>query len=118
VVGVKDGEDIMQKREKERGKAMNKDINKTLQALVPILQMNGEKVVSIEAVRNRYKYGTQSCWEEAAEITYENGCREYVNIECDSNLTAVRDVLAVIQGIKAPVDPFHIDAIERRIYEK
>ena len=97
---------------------MNKDINQTLQALVPILQMNGEKVVSIEAVRIRYKYGTQSYREEAAEITYENGRREYVDIECDSNLTAVRDVLAVIQGIKAPGDIFHIDVIERGIYEK
>ena len=34
---------------------MNKDINTTLAALVPILRMNGEKVASIEAVRDWYK---------------------------------------------------------------
>lgn len=31
---------------------MNKDINKTLMALVPILRMNGEKVAKIEAVKD------------------------------------------------------------------
>ena len=34
---------------------MNKDINFTLAALVPVLQMNGETVVSIEAVQDWYK---------------------------------------------------------------
>ena len=34
---------------------MNKDINTTLMALVPILRMNGEKVASIEAVHDWYK---------------------------------------------------------------
>ncbi len=31
---------------------MNKDINKTLMALVPILKMNGENVTNIEAVHD------------------------------------------------------------------
>ena len=33
---------------------MNKDINYTLAALVPLLRMNGEKVVSVEAVEDWY----------------------------------------------------------------
>jgi translation elongation factor EF-1alpha len=36
---------------------MNKDINKTLMALVPILKMNGENVTNIEAVHDWYKVG-------------------------------------------------------------
>ena len=41
---------------------MNKDINKTLMALVPVLQMNGENVVKIEAVQDWYKHnGREYC---------------------------------------------------------
>lgn len=100
---------------------MNKDINATLSALVPILNMNGEKVESIEAVHNWYK-GThpgdgkeREYMKEVAEITYENGYRKYADIGGDSNLTACYDVLAVIQGIKAQSTA--IERIERGVYE-
>lgn len=100
---------------------MNEDINKTLQALVPILNMNGEKVKSIEAVRDWYKgvgYGTgkqREYMKEVAEITYENGHRRYADIGSDSNLTAIYDVIAVIQQIKEPSTV--IERIERGVYE-
>ena len=94
---------------------MNKDINYTLQALVPILRMNGEKVKSIEAVHDWYKVGGREYMKEVAEITYENGYRKYADIGCDSNLTAVYDVLAVIQQIKPQSTV--IERIERGVYE-
>ena len=95
---------------------MNKDINITLAALVPLLQMNREKVVSIEAVRDWYKVGDREYCKEVAEITYENGHRRYADIGSDSNLTACYDVLAVIQEIKRGSEK--IERIERDVYEK
>lgn len=100
---------------------MNKDINLTLAALVPVLRMNGEKVVSIEAVHDWYKGqykeadGThREYMKEVAEITYENGHVKYADIGCDSNLTACYDVLAVIQQIKP--ESKVIERIERGVY--
>ena len=96
---------------------MNKDINHTLAALVPILNMNGEKVKSIEAVQNWYTpRGDREYMKEVAEITYENGHRIYADIGCDANLTAVYDVLAVIQELKPRSG--YIERIERDVYEK
>ena len=94
---------------------MNKDINKTLTALVPILRMNGEMVKSIEAVHDWYKSGEREYMKEVAEITYDNGYLEYADIGCDSNLTAVYDVIAVIQQIKPK--SAKIERIERGVYE-
>lgn len=96
---------------------MNKDINKTLSALIPVLNMNGEKVKSIEAVQNWYKgIDGREYMKEVAEITYENGYRRYADIGCDSNLTAVYDVLAVIQEIRPKSNV--IERIVRDVYEK
>ena len=94
---------------------MNKDINSTLMALVPILRMNGEKVKSIEAVHDWYKIRGREYMKEVAEIVYDNGHCRYADIGCDSNLTAVFDVLAVIQQIKP--ESKVIERIERSIYE-
>lgn len=94
---------------------MNKDINKTLSALVPILRMNGEKVKSIEAVHDWYKHGDCEYMKEVAEITYDSGYRKYADIGSDSNLTACYDVLAVIQQIKHQSEA--IERIERGVYE-
>ncbi len=102
---------------------MNKDINTTLMALVPILKMNGEKVASIEAVRDWYK-GTyvekdgrhREYMKEVAEITYESGNTRYADIGGDSNLAACYDVLAVILDLKRRSD--YIGRIERGVYPK
>lgn len=94
---------------------MDKDINFTLMAMVPILRMNGEKVKSIEAVQDWYWSGGREYVKEVAEITYDNGHRVYADIGCDSNLTAVYDVLAVIQQIKPRSDV--IMRIVRGVYE-
>lgn len=94
---------------------MNKDINRTLQALIPVLNMNGERVKSIEAVQDWYKVGGREYMKEVAEITYENGYRKYADIGCDSNLTAVYDIMAVIQDIKPASSK--IERIERGVYE-
>ena len=95
---------------------MNKNINNTLQALVPILRMNGEKVKSIEAVEDWYWHIGHEYMKEVAEITYDSGYRKYADIGCDSNLTACYDVLAVIQQIKRPSTV--IERIERGVYEE
>lgn len=93
---------------------MNKDINKTLMALVPILRMNGENVTNIEAVHDWYKAGDREYMKEVAEITYNNGTVRYADIGCDSNLTAIYDVIAVIQQIKPRSKA--IERIERGVY--
>ena len=95
---------------------MNKDINKTLMALVPILRMNGENVTNIEAVHDWYKAGDREYMKEVAEITYDNGTVRYADIGCDSNLTAIYDVIAVIQQIKPRSEM--IERIERDVYPK
>lgn len=94
---------------------MNNDINNTLQALVPILQMNGEKVQSIEAVQDWYTIDGREYMREVAEITYTSGYRKYADIGCDANLTAVYDVMAVIQDIKPRSEC--IGRIVRGVYE-
>ena len=94
---------------------MNKDINHTLMALVPILRMNGEKIKRIEAVQDWYKASGREYMKEVAEITYDNGHRVYADIGCDSNLTAVYDVVAVIQGIKPKSSA--IERIVRGVYD-
>jgi len=95
---------------------MNKDINKTLMALVPILKMNGENVTNIEAVHDWYKVGDREYRKEVAEITYDNGTRRYADIGCGSNLTAVYDVVAVTQQIKPRSSA--IERIERGVYRQ
>ncbi len=95
---------------------MNRDINDTLMALVPILRMNGEKVKSIEAVHNWFKVGEREYMKEVAEIVYDSGHCQYADIGCDSNLTAIYDVLAVIQRIKPGSSV--IERIERDVYLK
>ena len=95
---------------------MNKDINRTLTALVPILRMNGEMVKSIEAVNDWYKVGDREYLKEVAEITYDNGTRRYADIGCDSNLTAVYDVVAVALQIKPRSSA--IERIERGVYRQ
>lgn len=99
---------------------MNKDINTTLMALVPILRMNGEKVASIEAVRDwhgsYYNADGREFMKEVAEITFDNGHRKYADIDCDANLTACYDVLAVIQDLKPRST--YIERIERDVYPK
>ena len=94
---------------------MNKDINKTLMALVPILRMNNEKVRKIEAVKNWHTFNGKEYMKEVAEIIYDNGNKIYADIECDSNLTAIYDVIAVIQQIKPRSEA--IERIERNVYE-
>ena len=100
---------------------MNKDINGTLAALIPVLQMNGENVVSIEAVHDWYKGQYKDSdgrhreyMKEVAEITYASGHVKYADIGCDSNLTACYDVLAVIQQFKS--ESAVIERIERGVY--
>lgn len=95
---------------------MNRDINFTLSALVPLLHMNGEKVVSVEAVEDWYEVDGREYMKEVAEITYENGYRQYADIGCDSNLTAVCDVIAVINQVKPKSSM--IERIVRDVYPK
>ncbi len=94
---------------------MNKDINHTLMALVPILRMNGEKVKSIEAVKDWYKFRGREYCKEIAEITYDDGYTKYADIGSDANLTAIYDIIAVIQEIKP--QSTKVERIERNVYE-
>ena len=93
---------------------MNKDINTTLSMLVPILRENGEKVKSIEAVRDWYIVDGREYMKEVAEITYDTGSRRYADIGGDANLTALYDILAVIQELKPRSNV--IERIERDVY--
>ena len=64
---------------------MNKDINKTLMALVPILRMNNEKVQKIEAVKNWYTLNDNEYMKVVAEITYDNGYEIYADVRPQTN---------------------------------
>lgn len=99
---------------------MDKDINKTLSMLVPVLNQTGERIESIEAVKNWYKAEdyegvTREYMKEVAEITLENGVKKYADIGSDSNLAAIYDITAVLLQIKPQSTA--IDRIERGVYE-
>ena len=70
---------------------------------------------SIEAVQDWYKSGDQEYMKEVAEITYDSGHRLYADSGCDSNLTAVYDIIAVIQGLKPKSS--NIERIVRGVYD-
>ena len=93
---------------------MNEDINTSLNALIPLLRMNGEMVYCIEAVRDWYQSDGREYCKEVAEITYDNEHTIYADIGSDSNVTACFDVLGVIQGAKKKAAK--IERIERNIY--
>lgn len=95
---------------------MNQDINKTLSAIIPILRMNGEKVKSIEAVENWYHYKGREYVKDVAEIIYDSGKAIYADIGDDSNITAIYDVIAVIQQLKPRSKA--IERIKRGVYSK
>ena len=99
---------------------MDRDINKTLSMLVPVLKQTGERIKSIEAVHSWYKAEdyegvTREFMKEVAEITFENGHRIYANIGSDSNLAAIYDITAVLLQIKPQSTA--IERIERGVYE-
>ena len=74
-----------------------------------------ECIKRIEAVQNWYKAGDREYMKEVAEITYDSGHRIYADISCDSNLTAVYDIIAVIQGLKPKSSD--IERIVRGVYD-
>lgn len=93
---------------------MDKGINKTLMALVPILQSNGENIVKIEAVNNWFVgVDNKEHKVEVAEITYADEYRKYADINHDSNLAAISDVLGVVLYEKPAFD--YIGKIERNV---
>lgn len=97
---------------------MNKNINQTLELLVPVLQSCHAKIKSIEAVRDWFSDGKTSkkYMKEVAELEYEDGYRLYVDINGDSNIAAVYDVVAVLMGYKGQAG--NIQEIERGVYGK
>lgn len=109
-----DRDDKVRYKIHSEGTKLNKDINYTLMAIVPVLQKNGEKVVKIEAVQDWYEVTGREFMKEVAEITFENGHHIYADIGSDSNLAAVYDVLAVILYIKDRSD--NIERIVRNVY--
>ena len=109
-----DRDDNVRHKIHSEGTKLNKDINYTLMAIVPVLQKNGEKIVKIEAVQDWYKVNGREFMKEVAEITFENGHHIYADIGSDSNLAAVYDVLAVILYIKDRSEK--IERIVRDVY--
>ena len=109
-----DRDDKVRHKIHSEGTKLNKDINYTLMAIVPVLKKNGEKIVKIEAVQDWYKVGDREFMKEVAEITFENGYQIYADIGSDSNLAAVYDVLAVILYIKDRSEK--IERIVRDVY--
>ena len=109
-----DRDDNVRHKIHSEGTKLNKDINYTLMAIVPVLQKNGEKIVKIEAVQDWYKVNGREFMKEVAEITFENGHHIYADIGSDSNLAAVYDVIAVILYIKDRSN--NIERIVRNVY--
>ena len=103
--------------EGQKGKeGVNADINKTLAMFVPILRANSEQVQSIEAVHDWYTVDNCEYLKEVAEITYDDGTLKYADIGSDSNLTALYDIIGVIQHIRPQSKV--VERIERDVYEK
>ena len=109
-----DRDDKVRHKIHSEGTKLNKDINYTLMAIVPVLQKNDEKVVKIEAVQDWYEVNGHKFMKEVAEITFENGHHIYADIGSDSNLAAVYDVIAVILYIKDRSEK--IERIVRDVY--
>lgn len=93
---------------------MNKDINTTLYYVAQILWLNGEKITGIEAVEDWYDNGKYM--KEVAEITYEDGHKRYADIDGDSNLAAVYDIVATVLQMKPRSSA--IETIKRDVYPK
>lgn len=93
---------------------MNVAINKDLMQLTQLLNKNGYRIESIEAVHDCY--GKQHIFRhEVAEITYRNGYRVYANIDGDDNITAIFDIIAVLKDFN---ERYHVvGEIMRNIYE-
>ena len=79
---------------------MDKGIQSSLEMLRQLMVANGEPITKIEAVGDWYKVDGREYFKEVAEISYKNGTVRYADIGCDSNLTAVYDILCVILGLK------------------
>lgn len=84
---------------------MNKTINKSLELFRKMLNISGEGIVKIEAVKDIYKMFVQDegiicieSYSEVAEITYIGGYRQYVYIQGDSDHAACYDILKCIFG--------------------
>lgn len=84
---------------------MNRTINKSLELFRQIMNISGERIKRIEAVKDKYTCLVQDggfivveSYNEVAEITYDNDYKDYVYIMGDSDSAAIYDILKAMFG--------------------
>ena len=74
--------------------------------LASALESTHEKIESLTPYYNRRTAVDGSTYDDdVIEIKYTNGKTMYVNVNCDSNLAAIYDVISVLMDYKQPIDP-------------
>lgn len=80
--------------------------------LASTLENTHEKIESLTPYYNRRTAVDGSTYDDdVIEIKYTNGKTMYVNVNCDSNLAAIYDVISVLMDYKQPIDPKLIETL-------
>ena len=85
---------------------MDKHPNTCMYHMASALEYTRENIESLTPYINRRIAvdGTEYD-DDVIEIKFTSGNTMYVNVNCDSNLAAMYDVLAVLLDYKKPIDP-------------
>lgn len=84
---------------------MDKRPRTCMSNLQKALENTHEHIVSIVPYKNiRTAVDGNKYENDVIEITRDNGSKMYVNVNCDSNLAAIYDVVAVLLDYKKPID--------------
>jgi len=91
---------------------MDKGIAKCMDNMAVALKSTREGIDTLRPYKNRRTAidGTKYD-DDVIEVTYENGKTIYVNINCDSNIAAMYDVMSVLMDYKNPIDPKCIEEL-------
>lgn len=84
---------------------MDKRPRACMNNLQKALEDSHERIVSIIPYKNiRTAADGEEYENDVVEITRRNGSKLYVNVNCDSNLAAIYDVVSVLLDYKTPLD--------------
>lgn len=91
---------------------MDTGANRCMNDLASALENTHEKIESLTPYYNRRTAVDGSTYDDdVIEIKYTNGKTMYVNVNCDSNLAAIYDVISVLMDYKQPIDPKLIETL-------
>lgn len=91
---------------------MDKHPKTCMKNLQHALEHTHEHITSLIPYKNIRTAADGSPYEDdVIEIAYESGSKMYVNVNCDSNLAAIYDVVSVLMDYKKPIDPRCIEKL-------